>query len=477
MFFTKTLSLILLGVAQLTNAAPIPIIITRMHTADAVTVTNTYVSNTVTVTGAPVEILISNGVTFTLTVPDATFQGTYTTTIENRDLDSVSTQATVALVATEAAVTAAVTAPATLQTAAIESDELTTTSRITLTTTITESWTLGVTNSGTSTATTQTPAVTTQTPVSTTQTPAVTTQTPAVTTQTPVATTQTPAVTTQTPTTSTAQNSPTTSSSLMLPKQIVYSPYNDDGSCKSYNTVYADLNMIKSKGINSVRIYGTDCGSIQTVEPICATLGLTINQGFYITSAGVDSIDDGVSELISWVESSSSGWALFDFITVGNEALYNNWVSGTDLINKIGSVKALLKAAGYTGKVTTSEPPQSWVDNSDLCGAVDFLGLNAHPYFDAAIDASQSGEFILSQISTVQAVCPNLSVYLAETGYPTQGDTNGLQVPSKANQRIAIAGILGAVNGDATLLTTFNDMWKSPGPYNVEQYFGAIDQY
>lgn len=101
--------------------------------------------------------------------------------------------------------------------------------------------------------------------------------------------------------------------------------------------------MIKSKGITRIRVYGTDCNSFETVQPAAVELGIKINQGLYITSSGVDSIDDAVSTLIEYGQ--TNGWDVFDFITVGNEAIINGWCSVSDLISKISSVKSQLNSA------------------------------------------------------------------------------------------------------------------------------------
>lgn len=263
-----------------------------------------------------------------------------------------------------------------------------------------------------------------------------------------------------------------------VPETITYSPYNDDSSCKDASTVLADLTEVAGKGIGSVRIYGTDCNSIETVETACKQLGLQIDQGFWIGSSGVDSIDDGVQSLIEWVQNENGNdWSIFKTITVGNEAVHSGYTDAATLLAKIKSVKATLQAAGWTGTVTTAEPPATYIDNPDLCtdtAGIDYIGVNAHPYFDPNTSPETAGDFVLSQISTVQAACNNRDVSIRETGYPSSGDTNGNNVPSEANQRIAVKNILSALDYKGVLFTCFNDLWKSPGPYNVEQAFGAL---
>lgn len=283
--------------------------------------------------------------------------------------------------------------------------------------------------------------------------------------------------------TSSGSASPSSSSGSAsgVPETISYSPYQNDGSCKDASSIKSDLATVAGKGIKSLRIYGTDCDSISNVCGAAKSLGLTINQGFYITSGGADSIDDGVQSLVSWVRNSNNNdWSLFTAITVGNEAVFNNFVSGSELLSKIKSVKSTLKSAGYTGPITTAETSSSYSSYPDLCtdtDGVDFVSLNAHPYFDTSASADTAGDFILSQISSLQSTCNGRDVYISETGYPSAGNSNGGNVPSVSNQKVAISKLMSALKGKGAFFTCFNDQWKQPGPFNVEQHFGILDLF
>lgn len=302
-----------------------------------------------------------------------------------------------------------------------------------------------------------------------------------------VATTTSEATSTSEPTTSTISTTSTTSSASTstissatssaasatgVPKALTYSPYNSDGTCRSASDVYNDLQIIKSKGVSQVRIYGTDCNSIETVQPACSKLGIKINQGFWIGSSGADSIDSSVAALIAYGQ--QSGWDVFEYITIGNEAIISGYCSPSELIGKIQSVKTQLRAAGYNGQVTTSEPPVSFQNHPELCteAAIDMVGINPHSYFNAQIDASEAGSFVKGQLQLVQKLCGTSNVIITETGYPFSGSSNGLNVPSYENQQIAIQSILEELNGEVTILSYFNDLWKNPGPYGIEQSFG-----
>ncbi|KAL3231698.1 putative family 17 glucosidase SCW11 [Nakaseomyces bracarensis] len=291
--------------------------------------------------------------------------------------------------------------------------------------------------------------------------------------------TSTPATTTNdaqtTQTTDSSSDSTSTGAITLIPNAMAYSPYNNDGSCKTAEQVLPDLQLLKSKGINQIRMYGTDCNSLQTVLPQAKSLGISVNQGLWITSAGVNSIDIPVQQLISYGQ--TNGWDVFAYITIGNEAVISNYCSVSDLISKIGSVKSQLQAAGYTGQLTTSEPPVTFEEHPELCtsSGIDFVGINPHAYFDVNSNAESAGSFVKGQIELIQQVCGTGNVVVTETGYPSAGIQNGGNIPSKANQLLAIQKILEATNQQVTLLACFDDYWKAPGPYGIEQHFGILD--
>lgn len=261
-----------------------------------------------------------------------------------------------------------------------------------------------------------------------------------------------------------------------VPTAVSYSPYNNDGSCKSSDQVNDDLQKIQSKGISRVRVYGTDCGAFENVLPAAAKNGMKVNQGLWIEQSGVDSIDDALQSLIQYGQ--QNGWDVFDFITVGNEAVNSGYCSASDLISKIKSVKGNLNNAGYQGSIITSEPPVTFERSPELCkdSGIDFVGVNPHSFFDSGIGASYAGQFVKGQVSLAQAACGDMKIFVTETGYPSQGNNNGNEDPSEENQKAAINSILNELNNDVTILSFFDDKWKNPGPYGIEQWFGIEGQ-
>ena len=257
-----------------------------------------------------------------------------------------------------------------------------------------------------------------------------------------------------------------------VPVALTYSPYTDDFGCKSIDEMLNDLTIIKNKGVYQIRVYGTRCGTINTILPLAAKLGIKVNQGLWIGPEGTDSIDEPTEELLAY--GSTYGWDVFEYITIGNEAIYAGYCTPEELIDKIHSITAQLRAAGYEGQITTSEPPSSYISHPELCSdsVIDFVGVNAHSYFDPWSTPETAGSFMLSQVEVTRKVCGTDKITITETGFPYKGDTNGGNVPSRDNQVIALQNIFDVMNNQVTVLSWKDDMWKDPGPYGIEQYFG-----
>lgn len=446
-------------IVQWAIAAPLPAILTRYHTANPVTVVNTVTTGTTTLLLPPVEIFISNGVSYTFTHTESPAGSPTTSTVVTNE-PTTTAQDTPAT--TQANTKAATTQAVPTQTQAVPTTPETQT----------------VPPAATETQQTQPTQQTQQTSQATqaTQTSQAQTQQTQQTQQTTQGQTSQAQPTQQSQTTSSGTSTETSASSgsIPAPSAIVYSPYADDGSCKAPSEIQTDLNLISSKNIKNIRVYGADCHTLDAVLPMASDLGIKVNQGFWISPAGVDSIDDAVDDFLAYGE--KNGFGVIDFITVGNEAINEKYCTVSELTSKIALVKAKLKSAGYTGKITTSEPPISFINNPQLCtkSGIDFVGINPHSYFNTNLYASDAGDYVTSQQAATAEACGNMDVLITETGYPSKGNVNGNNVPSPENQEIAIKSIIEKTGGQVTILTTYNDFWKHPGPYGIEQYFGVI---
>ena len=251
-----------------------------------------------------------------------------------------------------------------------------------------------------------------------------------------------------------------------------YSPYNADGTCKSQTQVNSDFAKI-GNGYSLVRTYGVDCNQVATVLKAAKSKGLKMFAGIYdLTDLA------GAVKIIS--TAANGDWSSFDTISVGNE-IVNGGGSAAQVIAAIGTVRGLLKTAGYTGKVVTVDTLVAARNNPGLCDASDVCTVNCHPFFDGKVTADQAGDFLETQIPTLQAVLANKNqeIVITETGWPWQGESNGVAVPSAANQAAAISSIkskFASKPSSIILFTVFNDMWKknTAAQFGAEQYWGFL---
>ncbi|KAI2709241.1 CAZyme family GH17 [Penicillium roqueforti] len=251
---------------------------------------------------------------------------------------------------------------------------------------------------------------------------------------------------------------------------MTYSPYTAAGDCKTKAAVLSDLTTIKSKGFNLVRVYSTDCSGLEYIGEACKSLGINIIMGVYIDGSGVSAAKEQVTEIIAWAE-----WSMVELIVVGNEAIQSGYVDAATLASFIESSAASFKAAGYTGLVTTTEPINVWQQygSATLCSAVDIVGANIHPFFNADVTAAQAGEFTKSEFEELEEICGGKDVINLETGWPNAGDSNGAAVPGVSEQATAIKSIAATVGSKSIFFSFSDDTWKSPGEFNVEQHWGC----
>ncbi|PYI01837.1 glycoside hydrolase [Aspergillus sclerotiicarbonarius CBS 121057] len=339
-------------------------------------------------------------------------------------------------------------------------------------------------NEPTSTVVSTSAAVTPTTAAATTTAVAATTTAVAeTTTAAPVTTSAAAGTTTVAGTTSSVQSSSVSSATAAASSGVsasgnsmgmTYTPYSNSGGCKSKATVESDIATIANKGFTHIRVYSTDCSTLEYVGAAAKEYGLKMILGVYISSTGTSGAQDQVTAITEWGE-----WSLVTLIVVGNEAIQDGYTTAAELASFISSCKSTFSAAGYTGQITTTEPVDIWQEygTSNLCSVVDVLGANIHPFFNSETTAAEAGTFAESEVTLLKKICTGMDVINLETGWPSAGNANGAAVPGTTEQTTAIKGIRESVGELSVFFSYANDLWKDPGEYDVEQYWGCIDQF
>jgi exo-beta-1,3-glucanase (GH17 family) len=139
-------------------------------------------------------------------------------------------------------------------------------------------------------------------------------------------------------------------------------------------------------------------------------------------------------------------------------------------------------SAGYTGPVVAVDTFIAILNNPSLCQASDYIAANAHAYFDGTVAAAGAGAWVAQQAQKLGALCAGkgvlitgisypISLLMAESGWPSAGDSNGAAVASPGNQATAKSSILSTMSNKCVLFSAFDDAWKAPGQYGIEQYW------
>lgn len=276
---------------------------------------------------------------------------------------------------------------------------------------------------------------------------------------------ETSATSTSTSAVSTATAKVSTDSSLTQGKGITYSPYNSDGSCKSLSQVKSDFATID--GYQIIRLYGVDCNQVENVFQAKAS-GQKLFLGIYF----MDQIEAGISQIASAVSKYGS-WDDVYTVSIGNELVNSGQASVAQVGEYVATGRSALTSAGYSGPVVSVDTFIAVINNPGLCEYSDYIGVNAHAYFDYNTVAADAGPWVLNQIERVWTACgSNKNVFITESGWPHQGDTYGVAVASPEAQASAISSIRSTCGNDVILYTTFDDLWKANGAQNCEKYWG-----
>lgn len=249
-------------------------------------------------------------------------------------------------------------------------------------------------------------------------------------------------------------------------KGVTYSPYSDNGGCKSSSQISSEIAELS--GFNIIRLYGVDCNQVEAVLA-AKSKSQKVFAGIY----DVSNIESGIESLASAVKSSGS-WDDIYTVSIGNELVNGGQATASQIAQYVATGRSALKAAGYSGPVVSVDTFIAIINNPELCEHSDYIAANAHAFFDGNVDAEGAGEWVLQQIQRVSSACNGKNVMITETGWPSQGETNSKAVPSKSNQKAAVASIKSSCGNDVLLFTAFNDPWKAPGAFNAEQYWGIL---
>ena len=204
-----------------------------------------------------------------------------------------------------------------------------------------------------------------------------------------------------------------------------YTPFNAQyPACLSNPPSQDNITMdiaVLSQLTNAVRLYGTDCNQTQMVlhaidklslPDMKVWLGVWLDKNSTTSNRGLDAMYEILSQY---------GANPFAGVIIGNEVLYRQDLTETELSDVLGAVRTNFTNKKIDLQIATSDLGDSW--NQTLTENVDLVMSNIHPFFagvSAEIAAGWTWDFwqnfdtVLTKGTTKQNV-------ISETGWPSAG--------------------------------------------------------
>ncbi|KAL8810888.1 MAG: hypothetical protein Q9200_002236 [Gallowayella weberi] len=282
----------------------------------------------------------------------------------------------------------------------------------------------------------------------------------------------------------------------LLPSTLgaIYKGFNY-GAGIDFNTSFRTAQgLAGTSGFNSARLYtmienGT-VNSPTSAIPAAIATNTSLLLGLYCSAGQAAFSNETIALTAAIVAYGQKFVDLIAGISVGSEDLYrsspvgiqNKSRPGDTVVNLTSYIKQTRNVLQTTsngiadfisvGHVDTWQIWQSYPNISALISSVDFIGLDAYPYWQKNdTNTPDNGRTLFDQAyKATLAVAGNIPVWITETGWPTSGDTFGHAVSSPGNAQrywheVGCAELFGKVN---TWWYTLSDAPQIPG-------FGVTD--
>ncbi|KAI5918447.1 glycoside hydrolase superfamily [Camillea tinctor] len=192
----------------------------------------------------------------------------------------------------------------------------------------------------------------------------------------------------------------------------------------SQNNVTRDVAVL-SQLTNTIRLYGTDCN--QTEMTIHALDRLQLQDEIKIwLGVWQDGNDTTNKRQLSkmWNILDQYGDKPFKGLIVGNEILFREQMTATQLGNLLDAVRSNLSDHGWNLPVATSDLGDNW--DSSLAQISDYIMGNIHPFF-AGVNAKEAASWTYSFWHNKAGSffkSDNSKNVISEIGWPTKGGTD-----------------------------------------------------
>ena len=246
------------------------------------------------------------------------------------------------------------------------------------------------------------------------------------------------------------------------------------GACKTEFDWELDFNAIKSLpgNFSNARVYAaSDCDTLANAVPAAIRTNVGIMVGIWTEDATHYAAEK--MALHSALCKFGSSW--ITGVSVGSEDLYRDDTNAAMLVTQVTEVRGIVSAAGAKVPIGHVDTWTAWVSGANPAAAlvevVDFLGIDAYPYFQSTMNNSivnAYDEFFAAYDATV-AVAQGKPVWITETGQPYQGATFGQSVASIDNAQTYWSTV------GCQLFSGYNTFWYTLRDYYTTPSFGVVD--
>ncbi|RKP26867.1 glycoside hydrolase superfamily, partial [Syncephalis pseudoplumigaleata] len=238
----------------------------------------------------------------------------------------------------------------------------------------------------------------------------------------------------------------------------------------SIGDVIEDLKVL-SQLTTRLRLYGMDCNQANLLQDAIAQLNIDMS---LVLTVWVDDNERTYARQLDAL------WDTLDRyqgehvigISVGNEALFRRDVTAAELAQRMRDVRVELKKRRINIPVYTTDLAENF--DTTIMQASDAALGNIHPYF-AKVSAADAAQWTWDYYRKTIAASGKTAI-ISETGWPTQGDSNGSAVPSTANLQAYLDSFLCqtiAKKIPCYFFEAFDAAWKAADK-PVERSWGIL---
>lgn len=162
-----------------------------------------------------------------------------------------------------------------------------------------------------------------------------------------------------------------------------------------------------------------------------------------------------------------------DIAVVGNEALMRGDISVDELVSYIEKLKELAPNT----KVGYVDAYYIYHEHSVLVDVCDVILINCYPFWEGS-PLEMSAAYVKAMYNSVNSISQGKEVIISETGWPSDGESQGQAIASELNAALYFAAIQNWTKSNniaAFYFSSFDESWKVQYEGNVGDKWGIWD--